>query len=36
MNRPLRLLLGTATWLGLAAAAWLGSRRRSSSEPSFP
>jgi hypothetical protein len=30
MRRPLRLLLGAATWLGLAAAAWLGSRRRSS------
>lgn len=29
MKRPLRLLLGTATWLGFAAAAWLGSRRRS-------
>ena len=36
MKRPLRLLLGTATWLGLAAAAWLASRRRASSEPGRP
>jgi hypothetical protein len=35
MRRPLRLLLGTATWLGLAAAAWLASRRllEAPSEP---
>jgi hypothetical protein len=35
--RPVKLLLGTATGLGLAAAAWLASRRRfQASEPNRP
>ena len=35
--RPVKLLLGTATGLGLAALAWLGSRRRfRASERSRP
>jgi hypothetical protein len=31
--RPMKLLLGTATGLGLAAVAWLGSRRSGADKP---